>query len=155
VFALGGLVHGLVVNPAPAVAGDLVAQFLEGGGQVRVAFQRHAHAKHGERQAALLEFAQDAPHARTRTVFVNAFHADVAFGVAGRVEHFRQELLRAGVAVQHAVFAAFLIVQHELHAMQAPLGHNAWVRLCHNRLGRAGRLVESACFMVWGEWVPI
>jgi hypothetical protein len=30
VLALGGLVHALVVDPAPAVAGDLVAEFDEG-----------------------------------------------------------------------------------------------------------------------------
>jgi hypothetical protein len=37
VLALGGLVDVLVVDPAPAVAGDLVAQLDEGGGEVRVA----------------------------------------------------------------------------------------------------------------------
>ena len=33
VLALGGFVDGLVVDPAPAVAGDLVAEFAEGGGE--------------------------------------------------------------------------------------------------------------------------
>jgi hypothetical protein len=62
VLALGGFVDGLVVDPAPAVAGDLVAEFAEGGGELRVALQRHRHAEDGERQAAALELAQDAPH---------------------------------------------------------------------------------------------
>ncbi len=39
----------------------------------------------------------------------------MARGVGGRVEHFGQELLAGGVAMQHAVLAAFLVVQHELH----------------------------------------
>jgi hypothetical protein len=41
VLALGGLVHVLVVDPAPAVAGDLVAQLHEGGGDLGAALQRH------------------------------------------------------------------------------------------------------------------
>jgi hypothetical protein len=50
--------HVLVVDPLPAVAGDLVAQFDEGLRDVGDALQRHADAEHGQRQAALLELAQ-------------------------------------------------------------------------------------------------
>jgi hypothetical protein len=74
------LVDVLVVDPAPAVAGDLVAQFDEGGGEVGVALQRHADAEHGERQPRFLELAQDAPDAGARAVFVDAFHAQVRAG---------------------------------------------------------------------------
>ncbi|MNQ81718.1 hypothetical protein D3C85_967520 [compost metagenome] len=113
-FAFGGLVHVLIVDPAPAVARDFMAQLREGGGQFGVALQRHADAEDGQRQLPLLEFAQDAPHAHARTVFVDAFHADVPFRKAGRVEQFRQELFGSRVSVEHAVFTAFFVIQHKL-----------------------------------------
>ena len=74
VFALGGLVHVLVVHPAPAVAGDLVAQLDAGRGQFGMALQGHAHAEHRQRQPPLLELAQDAPDASARAIFVDALH---------------------------------------------------------------------------------
>ena len=40
VFAFKGFVDVLVADPAPAVAGELVTQFLEGGGDVRAALER-------------------------------------------------------------------------------------------------------------------
>ena len=46
----------------------------------------------------------------------------VARGVGRRVDHLGQELLAAGVAVQHRVLAAFLEVQHELQATRASPG---------------------------------
>ena len=88
VLALGSLIDVLVVDPAPAVAGDLVAQILERSGQVGVALQRHANSKYRERQAAFFELTQDAPYAHPRTVFVDTVHADVAIRETGRVEHF-------------------------------------------------------------------
>ena len=90
-------------------------EFHQRGGEFRVALQRHAHAKYRQRQLALLELAQDAPDATAGTVLVDALHADMALRIAGRIEHLGEELLRAGVAVQHAVLAAFLVVEHELH----------------------------------------
>ena len=125
VGALGGFVDILVMDPLEAVAGDVVAQFLEGGSQLGVLLQRGGHAKHSERQAALFKLAQDAPHARTRAVFVNAFHADVPLGEGRGVEHFRQELFGTCIAVQHRVFAAFFVVQDKLHrhaGTAGPLG---------------------------------
>ncbi|MNJ55768.1 hypothetical protein D3C77_512860 [compost metagenome] len=92
-----------------------MAQLGECRRQFGVALQGHAHAEYGQRQLPLFEFAQDAPHAGTRPIFIDAFHAEMAVGVAGRVEHFRQELFGTGVAMQHAVFAAFFVIQHELH----------------------------------------
>ena len=115
VLALDLLGRVLVVDPAPAVAGDLVAELLERGGELGVALERHRHAEDGHRQAAALELAQEAPHAHARAVLVDALHRQVAVGVAGGVEELGEELLAAGIAVQHAVLAAFLVVEHELH----------------------------------------
>ncbi len=62
-LALDVLGHFLVVNPAVAMTGDLVAQLLERLSHFRVALKGHGHAEHGERQAAPFELPQDAPHA--------------------------------------------------------------------------------------------
>ncbi len=113
-LALGRFVNVLVVDPAPAVAGDFMAQFNQGRRDFRIALQRHADTKHRERQLAPFEFAQDTPYTRPRAVFINAFHAQVPVRKTGRVGHFRQELLRASVAMKHRVFAALLVVQDKL-----------------------------------------
>ena len=115
VFPLGGLVDALVVDPAPAVAGDFMAHLHERGGHLRAALQRHGDAEHRQRQAALFKLSQDAPHAHAAAVLVHAFHAQVARREGWRVEHLGEKLLAAGVAVQHGVLAAFFVVQHELH----------------------------------------
>lgn len=94
---------------------ELGAQLGKGLGHLAVALQRRGHAKHGKRQAALFKFAQDAPHAGTGAVLVDALHAHVALGVGRRVEHLGQELLAGRVAVQHAVLAPFFVVQYKLH----------------------------------------
>ena len=114
VLAFRRLVDALVADPAPAVAGDLVAQLLERRGRLRIALQGHRNAEHGQRQATLLELAKDAPDTGARAVFIDAFHARMAIRVRRRVEHLRQELFRSGVAVQHRVLAAFLVVEDEL-----------------------------------------
>ncbi|KOT01469.1 hypothetical protein DM50_2834 [Burkholderia mallei] len=112
-FVLGR--HVLIVNPAPAVTRDLVAELDERARELRMPLDRHADAEHRERQPALVELAQDAPHARARAVFVDRLHAHVARRIRGRADDLGQELLGGGVAVQHAVLAAFLVVEHELH----------------------------------------
>ena len=66
-----------------------MSQFLEGGYRIRIAFQGHRDAKHGQRQAPLLEHAQQAPQPGTRTVFINRLHAQVARRECGRADHFR------------------------------------------------------------------
>ena len=88
VLALGGFVDVLVADPAPAVAGDLMAQFDKGGTHVRVALQGHADTENRQWQLAFFEFAQNAPHARACAIFVDAFHAQMPVGEAGWVEHF-------------------------------------------------------------------
>ncbi len=114
VSVLRGFVDLLVVDPAPAVARDLVARFDERARDLGVALQGHAHAEYRQRQAAALELAQDAPHAHARAVFVDRLHAQVAVRVGRRARHLGEELLAAGVAMQHAVLAALLVVEDEL-----------------------------------------
>lgn len=107
------------------MAGHFVTQFMEGLRHFTVLLQGGCHAKYGQRQATLFKLTQDAPHACTAAVFVNAFHAHVALWVGRRVEHFRQKLLAGRIAMQHAVFATFFVVQHKLHGntrLAGPLG---------------------------------
>jgi hypothetical protein len=104
------------------VAGDLVAELAEGGGELGVTLQGHGHAEHGEGQATALELPQDAPHPDPGAVLVDALHGQVAVGVAGRVEELGEELLAAGVAVEHAVLAALFVVEDELHRHPGPAG---------------------------------
>ncbi len=114
VLTLGRLVHVLIVNPAPAVTRNLVPKRLECRRHLRVTLHGHCHAKHGQRQASTLELAQDAPHARARTVFIDGFHAHVTGLVGGRANDLGQELLGRLVTVQYTVLAALFVIQHEL-----------------------------------------
>ena len=70
-----------------------MAQLNKRGRHIWRAFQCHANAKYGQRQLAFFKLTQDAPHASARSVFVNAFHAEVPTGKAGRAEHLGQKLL--------------------------------------------------------------
>ena len=114
VFALACFVQVLVADPAPAVAGNLVPEFLEGSAQLRVPLQRHADAKHRERQLAALKLAQDAPDAGARAVLVEALHAEVARRKRRRAGHFGEKLLGRSITMQHRVLGAFFVVQHKL-----------------------------------------
>ena len=113
--ALLRLVHVLVMNPAPAVAGDLMALLGEPVREFGVALQRHRHAEHGQRQSAFFKLAQDAPHPGARAVFVHRLHRQVPRLEGRRADDLGQKSLRRRVAVQHAVLAAFFIVEDELH----------------------------------------
>src|SRR5690606_36675237 len=63
-------------------------------------------------------FGKDAvqpPEAGARAIFVDRFHVPVALARPWRgAHHFRQEGLGSGVAMQDAVFAAFLVIDDEL-----------------------------------------
>ncbi len=107
------------------MACNVVAQFLACGQDICVFLQGRGHAKHCQGQLAFFKFTQNAPDACTGAIFVNAFHADVAFWIGGRAEHFRQELLRACIAMQHRILATFFVVQNKLNgnaSLPRPLG---------------------------------
>ena len=110
------LVDLLVADPAPAVARDLVAV---GAGTPRrppgCARSAIADAEDGQRHPALAEEPQQAPHAGARAVLVERLHRHVPRGEGLRADDLGQERLRRRVAVQHAVLAAFLVVEDELH----------------------------------------
>ena len=78
VLALLGLAQLEMAHPAPAVAADVEARLLDRLGGRLVALQRQRAAEHGERQAALLEGAHDAPEADAAAELEHAFGREVA-----------------------------------------------------------------------------
>ena len=122
VLALDGLVHLLIADPAQAMRGDLVAKFAVRGHGLRMALERARDAEHGQRQAALLEGAQHAPESGARAVLEQRFHAHVTHRECGCADDLRQEGLGAGIAVEHAILGAFLMVQDELHGDPGAVG---------------------------------
>ena len=139
VLALHRLRHLLVVDPAIAVAAD----FEPGGqgrfGHRRIALQRHRHREHGNRHLPLAEQLEQPPHADPAAILVDRLHAHVALaGQRPRADDLGQERLRGGVAVQHAVLAALLVVHHELHRQP-----RAVRPLCRRRSGAVALQVSG------------
>ena len=108
--------HVLVLDPFEAVRGDFPTGFdhrrdlggraLQGGGD---AIDRDRHVLFRQQPV-------QAPEAGARAVFVDGFHVPVALAWPLRgADDFRQEGFRCRVAMQHAVLAAFLVVQDELY----------------------------------------
>ena len=160
-LGFGGLVDELVVDPAPAVAGDFMAGLLHGRGGLAVAFECHGHGEHRHRYLALAKHPQQAPEPGPAAVLVDGLHAEVAHAlVRPGADDFRQEGLGCGVPVQHAVLTAFLVVQHDLQCQSRParpLGIGglgpvapqvAWIRPGHARGPRPKTVVKSI-----GCWV--
>ena len=112
----------LIVNPTPAVAGDLMPQLDQRADELRMPLERHRNAEHGEWQASALELADDSPHAGARSVLVDRLHAEMPIGVGSSADDLREELLGAGVTVQYVVLAALLVVEDELDGDTGPPG---------------------------------
>src|SRR5688572_18227489 len=107
--------HVLVIDPAPAVARDLVPGLEHRLDRGRVALHRHRHAIDGERQLVAREQVEDAPDADARAVLVERLHRHVAHALERlRADDLGQERLRRLVAVQDRVLAAFLVVEDEV-----------------------------------------
>jgi len=70
--AFGAFVHTVVIDPAPAMAGNLVAERNHGHYSLRIARHRHAHRKYGQRQSPLFEQAQQPPQAGAAAVLIEA-----------------------------------------------------------------------------------
>ena len=92
-FALSSYVDMLVMDPLQSMAGDVVAEFLECGAELRIFLQSCGNAKHGQREFAFFKFTKNTPNPSAGAIFVNPFHADMPIRKGGRVEHFRQKLL--------------------------------------------------------------
>ena len=104
----------LVVDPAPAMARDLMAGFghrLAGGG---IEFERAADRPGGEAHVAFLEEPQDAPEAGAAAILVHRLGREVAAALDRRAaRRLGQEDLGGGIAVQDRILPALLVIQHE------------------------------------------
>ncbi len=98
------------------MAADFVAVLERNLGDAWIALERHGDRKDGDRYLLAAEQVKKAPHADPAAVFVNRFHAHMAqaFPRLG-ADDFREECLRSGVTVKHAVLPSLLVVHHELH----------------------------------------
>ena len=113
--ALLGLGHGVIVDPAIAVARDLPAGLGHRRHRLGVARERHGDAEDRHRHLALGEEAMEAPEADTAAELVHRFDRQRAFAEAGLGEaELGQQRLRAGIAVEDAVLGALLVVDDEL-----------------------------------------
>ena len=99
-------------------------------------------AEHRDRQLVRTEQPPQPPEAGARAIFVHRLHVHVALAGPGhRAEHVGQECLRLLVAMQDRAFAAFLIVDHELHRDARAPGP-AWIRRVApiaDQIARVGR----------------
>src|SRR5690554_4473362 len=114
-LALDVLRHLLVVNPAVAVTGNLVTQLLEGMCHFGMTLQRHGHTKDRQRQAPTLKLTQNAPYTGTGAILIDGLHAQVTVGIGSRSDDLGEELLGAGITVQHAILAALFVVEDKLY----------------------------------------
>jgi hypothetical protein len=116
VLPLRGLADELVVDPLQPVAGDLPAGLPHPGHRLGVAGQRGGDAVDGDGQAPLGEHPPQPPEAGAGAVLVDRLHVDVAHAQERlRAHDLGEESLGGGVAVQHAVLAALLVIEDELH----------------------------------------
>ena len=91
---------------------------------------------------ARVELAQDAPDAGARAVLVHRLHRHVAVLVGLRRDQLGEEGLRGGVAVQHVVLAAFLVVEDELDG-DARAARPARVRRARAVAAQVARIDEA------------
>ncbi|OMP13156.1 hypothetical protein COLO4_02182 [Corchorus olitorius] len=112
--ALLGFVHVLVVDPAIAVAADLVAGLDHGADDLGVALGGHGHGKDGQGHLVPGEQFQDAPDAGATAVFVERLHGHVADArqrLGG--DHLGKKGLGLLVAVEDVALATLFVIEHE------------------------------------------
>jgi hypothetical protein len=106
-----------IVDPFQPVRGDLPSGLLHSGHLVGRTGECGCHAVAGDRHLCLREQAVKPPEADAGAVFVDRFHVPVTQALPGlRTGDFGKKGFGGPVAMQDAVFAAFLVVYDELHA---------------------------------------
>src|SRR5438128_10513461 len=114
-FALDLLADELVVDPAPAVAHDLVAGFHDRRGGLGVALERHRDGEDADLDAVLGERAHEAPEPGAASVLVHRLDLKIAHTPERRqADDFLQERLGLGVPVQHGALTTLLVVHDDL-----------------------------------------
>src|SRR5262249_18761532 len=104
----------VVLDPAIAVAADVVTRLGDRLRRGRVALQRECAPVHGHRELALGERAVDPPEPGTAAVPVDRLDGEVAFaGPEPAERHLRENRLR-DVVVGDRVLRALFVVQDEI-----------------------------------------
>ena len=111
-----GLGHVLVLDPFQPVRRDFPARILHRRHLFGAARQGRGHAVNRHRNIHPGEQPVQPPEPGARPVFIDGFHVPVPLPrPLRRPGNIGQEGFRCGIAVQHVVFAAFFVIQHELY----------------------------------------
>ena len=120
--------HILVFDPLQAMAGDFPTGVLHGLHLFRAAGQSGSDTIDGQRNISPRKQPVQAPETGAGAVFIDGFHVPVAFALPlGGTRNIGQERLGRRIAMQHAILAAFLVIQHELDSDPGP-AWPLWIR---------------------------
>src|SRR5438552_6727649 len=115
---MGALVFGaeiLVLDPFEAVAGDLPSRLLHRFDLIGRTQKCRRNPIDGERQIAGGEEPPQTPEARAGAIFINRFHVPMALAGPGlSADDLGEKRLRSSIAMENAVLAALLVIEHEL-----------------------------------------
>ena len=123
VLALDLLAHELVVDPAPAVAHDLVPRFHNGGGGLGMALERHRHGEDADLDPVAGERPHEAPEPDAAAVLVHRLDLKISHALERRqTDDLLQIRLGLGVPVQGGALAALLVVHDDLQRQASAAG---------------------------------
>jgi hypothetical protein len=112
----------VIVDPAIAVADDLVAAFDKGVSHLRVMLKRCGHAEYTERNIELGEDTQHTPDTDARAVLKGRFHEWIAFARYGWKTDVVEHALRGRVPGEDGCFSASFIVEIEVERYTSSTG---------------------------------
>ena len=137
-----------MLDPAPAMAADVVLGRGNGIGDARVALQRQGAAEQGQWQATLAKQFENAPDADAAAEFVHAFEREIAR--AGRhpaARYFGQAQFVTPITVTDGVFGAFLVVEHHVDGdarIARPVGLR-WLSAVADKIAGGGHWTALMC----------
>jgi hypothetical protein len=116
VGALGVFLVVAIVDPAQAMGGDFPVRSLHRRDLIGRAGKRGGDAIDRDRHIGFGKQPVQPPEAGAGAVFVDGFHVPMAFARPWHgTGYLREKGFRGLVAMKDAVFAAFLVIDHELH----------------------------------------
>ncbi len=104
-----------MLDPAPAVAKQVVVVLAHPRGDLRVELERDRRGRHGHGNAGGFEDPRQPPHARPASILVVGLRALVALGRLDSRVGVLSPTVVAIVAPQHRVLGALLVDQHHVH----------------------------------------
>ena len=117
------LIDRLIIDPAVTVARNFPIRSPHRGDRFRIAFKRHCYTKHRDRKVAFAEQAMQTPEPCPRAILIQGFHVHVSLVYERfRTDHLGQKRFGRRVAVQDAIFGAFLVIDHKLHGDARTIG---------------------------------